>query len=29
MKVVINKNEGEQQDYSAMMWIPIKEKEEK
>ena len=29
MKVVINKNEGEQQDYSAMMWIPTKENEQK
>lgn len=27
--MVIGKNEGEQQGYSAMMWIPIQEKEEK
>ena len=26
MEVVSGKNEGEQQGYSAMMWIPIQEK---
>ena len=29
MEVVSGKNEGEQQGYSAMIWIPIQEKGEK
>ena len=29
MEVVSGKSEGEQQGYSAMMWIPIQEKGEK